>query len=273
MSVALRHDAGARWLGRLRGIALLSCVLAGLSNQGSGETPAGAASPDDGRRTLGRLPINLGRGLVGVFHSDNLVPLLVGGTAAGGASLLDQDVRDSVANPGSGFGKFTETAGAWPSAVVGAGLFTAGRFAHGQRFRAMSYDLADAMIVTGGYTQLLKAAVGRERPDGSNNKSFPSGHASNAFSMATVLERHYGWKAGVPAYALASVIGYSRIVQDKHYLSDVVAGAALGYIVGRTVVRVNDRPLDRPPGQQGLTWSVSPLLARQAGGLEVSVGF
>ena len=54
--------------------------------------------------------------------------------------------------------------------------------------------------------QALKYTVRRERPDGSNNKSFPSGHAASAFATATVLQRHYGWKVGAPAYALGSYV-------------------------------------------------------------------
>ena len=231
-----------------------------------------AASAGDGRRTLSLLPANLGRGVVGVFHADNLGPFLVGGIAAGSASFLDDHVRSSVANPDSGFGKSLETAGGWPSSVLVVGLFTAGRLAHGPRFRAMSYDLLDAMVINSGYAQLLKVTVRRERPDGSNNQSFPSGHASNAFTLATVAEVHYGWKLGVPAYALAAVVGYSRIVRDKHYLSDTVAGAALGYIVGRTVVRMNGRALGGVVGRQA-TWNLSPIVARNARGLQLSVAF
>ena len=85
-----------------------------------------------------------------------------------------------------------------------AGVFTAGRYVEAPRFRAMSYDLLDAFVVNWAYTSVLKAAVGRERPNGQDQKSFPSGHASNAFALAAVVERHYGWKAGLPAYAVAS---------------------------------------------------------------------
>jgi hypothetical protein len=63
----------------------------------------------------------------------------------------------------------------------------------------------------------------------------------------------------------------SRIDQDKHWMSDVVAGAALGYIVGRTVVRVNGRPLES--GGSQVTLSVSPIVARHARGLQMSVVF
>ena len=67
-------------------------------------------------------------------------------------------------------------------------------------FGPLTYDLVDAVIVNFGYSEAIKYAVGRERPNGENNQSFPSGHASNAFTIATVAEQHYGWKLGVPAY-------------------------------------------------------------------------
>jgi len=228
---------------------------------------------DDGRRTMRRLPANLGRGIVGVFHGDSLVPFLVGGTAAAGASFFDQDVRDSFQGDTQSWGDALET-GAGPvwSTVFVAGMFTAGRFSHGARFRAMTYDMLDAAVVNFGYTELVKVAVGRERPNGQDNKSFPSGHTSNSFALAAVAERHYGWKVGVPAYLLAGLVGASRLEQDKHYLSDVVAGAALGYIVGRTVVRVNSRSLERV-ASAGATVSVAPIVGRHARGLQMSVVF
>lgn len=76
-------------------------------------------------------------------------------------------------------------------------------------------------------TYALKYGVRRERPDGSNDLSFPSGHTSLAFGGASFLQRRYGWDAGLPAYLAASLVGYSRIETDKHYVSDVLAGAAL----------------------------------------------
>src|SRR5262249_23021257 len=124
-----------------------------------------------------------------------------------------------------------------------AGLFTAGRFAHDARFRAFSYDILEGTLVNAAYTQGLKIAVGRTRPDGSNDKSFPSGHTSNAFTWATIVEHHYGWKAGIRAYAAAAAIGAARVTGGHHYLSDVAAGATLGVIVGRTVGRLNGHVL------------------------------
>lgn len=234
--------------------------------------PPAAKATDDGRRTMGRLPANLGRGAVGVFSLDNLTPFAAGALVTSAGASFDHQVQESVADPGNGFGKQLSTAGALPAAITVAGLFVGGRFAHGTRFRAMTYDLADATLLNAAYTEVLKVAARRERPDGSNNQSFPSGHASNAFTFATVVELHYGWKLGAPAYVVASAIAYSRLLQDVHYLSDVLAGATLGFIVGRTVVRVNGKPLDRPPGKQ-VTWSVSPILARSVRGLGFTVVF
>jgi hypothetical protein len=234
----------------------------------TGEAPVGRG---DGRRTLRLFPANLLRGTVGVFHGDNIVPLLVGGTTTAAASFLDDEVADYIADPDHAFGKSFED-GAAPEVLglVVAGVFTTGRFVEAPRFRAMSYDLLDAFLVNWAYTQVVKVAVARERPNGEDEKSFPSGHASNAFALAAVAERHYGWKAGVPAYALASAVAASRLQRNKHYLSDVLAGATLGYIVGRTVVRVNGRPLGGPKGPQV---SLSPVLARRTRALLVAVTF
>jgi membrane-associated phospholipid phosphatase len=126
-----------------------------------------------------------------------------------------------------------------------------------------------AALVTAGYTGLLKVTVSRERPNGEDDNSFPSGHTSNAFALATVAEHHYGWKVGVPAYALAGVIGASRVEQGKHFLSDVLAGATLGFLAGRTVVRVNGAPLE----QRAPEVRIAPILGRDIQGLRLSVAF
>ncbi len=74
----------------------------------------------------------------------------------------------------------------------------------------------------------LKYTVKRERPDGSDNHSFPSAHTMLAFEGATFIHRRYGFKYAAAAYLGAAFVGYSRIEADKHYLSDVLAGAAIG---------------------------------------------
>jgi membrane-associated phospholipid phosphatase len=77
-------------------------------------------------------------------------------------------------------------------------------------------------------TWALKEAVDEERPDGSGNDAFPSGHASMAFQGAAFVHRRYGFKAALPGYALATYVGWTRIDSNQHDEADVVAGAALG---------------------------------------------
>ena len=77
-------------------------------------------------------------------------------------------------------------------------------------------------------TFALKFTVRRERPDGSNDRSFPSAHTMYAFEGATFVHMRYGLEYAWPAYIGAAFVGYSRIEADKHYLGDVLAGAAIG---------------------------------------------
>ena len=83
---------------------------------------------------------------------------------------------------------------------------------------------------TMGLTFGLKYAVNSERPNG-GRQSFPSGHTAGAFSGASYLHYRYGWKWGLPAYAAAAVVGYSRVEADKHHWYDVVGGAAIANLV------------------------------------------
>lgn len=273
------HDSRGRTRGRwLALVALTSLVWGGAMTaaaQGASEPekPKPAAT-EDGRRTLRGLPANIGRGIVGVFHRDTLMSLVAGGVATGGAWVLDEDMRGWInPEPGDGWGQALETGGGpvWSSVFV-ASLFTAGRISKNTRFRAATYDALDAAVMNVVYFQSIKLVAQRTRPNGSNDQSFPSGHTSNAFALATVAERHYGWKIGVPAYLLAGVMGASRMKQDMHYFSDVMAGATLGYIVGRTVVRVNSRPLPGGSGQ-GASLHVAPIVARRARGVQLSLSF
>ena len=197
----------------------------------------------DGRRTLGAFPKNLGRNFVGVFSGPNLLPFAVGAAATVSASAFDSRTKGLLQGTCDTCGSTGATAGGAAMMPLVGAMFVAGRFAPQGRFRSATYDFAQAMIVNGAYTSILKYSVQRTRPDASNSLSFPSGHTSTAFSLATVANQHYGWKVGVPAYLLASGVGLSRIEKDKHYLSDVLAGATLGIIVGRTVSRLDgERP-------------------------------
>lgn len=77
-------------------------------------------------------------------------------------------------------------------------------------------------------TYALKTLVDKERPDGSGNDAFPSGHAAMAFQGAAFVQKRYGWKYGAAAYGLATYVGWTRVDNDKHDVSDVLVGALLG---------------------------------------------
>ena len=91
-------------------------------------------------------------------------------------------------------------------------------------------------------TQGLKEAFPSQRPDGSDDKSFPSGHTSTSFAAAATLHNRYGWKAGLPAYVVASFVGLSRVEAKRHRVGDVLVGAAIGTATGHLITtRANDR--------------------------------
>ena len=84
-----------------------------------------------------------------------------------------------------------------------------------------------AGVSTIGMTYALKYLIKKERPDGSDKHSFPSMHTSVSFTGAAFIQRRYGWKWGIPAYAIASYVGWSRTYAKKHDWWDVVAGEPL----------------------------------------------
>ena len=85
---------------------------------------------------------------------------------------------------------------------------------------------------TFGVTYALKYLVKKERPDHSDTHSFPSAHTSLAFVDASFIMRRYGWKFGVPAYAMAGYVAWGRTYAKKHDFWDVAGGAVIGAAVG-----------------------------------------
>jgi membrane-associated phospholipid phosphatase len=118
-----------------------------------------------------------------------------------------------------------------------ATVYVVGRAKDRPKVSHVGMDLIQALLVNEAMVQTLKHTTRRERPDGSGRNSFPSGHAADTFAFATALERHLGWKGAVPAYVFSSYVAISRLPENKHWLSDVVFGASVGIIAGRTVTR------------------------------------
>lgn len=119
-----------------------------------------------------------------------------------------------------------------------------------------------SLLAAGGATYVLKELVHERRPDGSDRKSFPSGHTSISFAAAATLEKRYGWRAGVPALVVASFVGVARVQADRHYWRDVIAGAAIGGAGGWLLTSPHDQRV-----------RLVPWAEHRGGGLTVAARF
>ena len=159
----------------------------------------------------------------------------------------------SALGPGQLVGSFAmQTGGAFATYAVG-------RMIHQPRVAAVGADMFRANLAAQVTTQVIKFSANRTRPDGTS-LSFPSGHTSASFATATVLQSHFGWKAGIPAYAMASWVAASRVQRDRHYVSDVIAGATIGIMAGKSVMI----------GRGSAKFAVSPTPAPDGGGIGVT---
>ena len=156
---------------------------------------------------------------------------IVGNKAAEHAFSVGQWVGSSYAQVGSA-----------------VGLWAVGRYivapvageARSNKYSEIGFDLIRAHILSQAITQGMKHAIGRDRPTG-ECCAFPSGHAAAAFAAASVLERHLGYRASWPALGGAMYVATSRLVDNRHFLSDVMFGAAVGVASGWTVVGTRGR--------------------------------
>jgi len=163
-----------------------------------------------------------------------------GGAAALAVHPLDQTVNSSMIRNYTEWNTFFAPGkyiGNTPEQIAGAiAVYAWGRFKDEPKVSHLGMDLLQAQILGEILFNPIKLATQRERPNGSDHLSFPSGHATITFATATVIERHLGWRKALFAYFIASYVAASRLHDDEHWLSDVVFGAAVGTISGRTVV-------------------------------------
>jgi hypothetical protein len=206
---------------------------------------------------------DLGEDLKHLPEMQNVYIAAAGGGLALAAHPVDQsfnakllshsDAVNTAFAPGKYLGNTPE------QVAFSIGTYAIGRLRDQPKVAHLGMDLLQAQILSEILVEPLKYTVRRERPDGSNRLSFPSGHSSVTFATATVIERHLGWRKALFGYAIASYVAISRIHDDQHYLSDVIFGAALGSIAGRTVVH---HPADY--------WAFTPV-AMPGGGVALMV--
>jgi membrane-associated phospholipid phosphatase len=219
-------------------LVLQSATLAHAQNAEPAAPPA-PSTKEELERPLILLVPNLLRDLRRLASVDTAIMLGIGG----GITLATYPADDTVTEHATAGGdkQFFEVGNVlgsgWTQIGGAVGTFAVGAIARKRPVIHLGSDLIRAQALNGVLTQGLKFAVQRQRPGAtdSSSYSFPSGHTSSTFATAAVVWRHFGWKAGVPASAVGAWVGAARVQLKRHFLSDVVFGAAIGTVAGRTV--------------------------------------
>lgn len=199
------------------------------------------------------------------------------GAGIGVLMLVDESVNDGVQNSRSqGQDVFLEPfrnfGNGWAAGLVSGGTLVAGLATGDEQLTGVGKRLAATVIVAGGAVTITKFLVGRSRPDAGEGSSsyhpftggtsFYSGHTTSAFALATALsmEIHSPYATAV-LFTTAGLAGYSRMYDNKHWLSDVAAGAVLGiasakFVYGRwTIFGLRAPAIGVAPGGHGASLS------------------
>ncbi len=189
----------------------------------------------------------------------------VGLTSAFDATLRT-DIQDRRSAGTDRFAREVRPLGQWGALALVGGAWIAGDAAGNSTLTSVGKDGIEASLLAAGLaTPLIKEVAGRARPDAgqgahsfhpfSGNASLPSGEATEAFAVAAVVSAHSShlWVKGV-AWGAAGLVGWERMNLDRHWASDIVAGALIGGGIGEWVVHRH-----RPTGSDhAVSWTVVP---------------
>jgi hypothetical protein len=193
------------------------------------------AQAADGPGVAGRLIRDVALDYKAFFSIETAETLGIGGLGALTVHAEDEaiarSIQDSTHVPLSGGSIYGSQ---WLHIPVAMAWWAVGAAAGSDRHADAGRDLLRVQLSVVSWTYAIKLATNRTRPNGDPH-SFPSGHASTSFAAAMVLQEHYGWKLGLPAFLAASYSGVSRVLDNQHWASDVAFGAAVGIASGRTV--------------------------------------
>ena len=200
------------------------------------------------------------------FKWDKKEWMIAGSTVALGLLLYELD--DNIRGEAQGIrGSFTNNLSKYVldpygeavyPAILFAGMYIYGTAANDHYTQTIALNASKAVALAGLTGFVIKQMTGRERPykgdppnprtwfgplSGSASSSFPSMHASVSFAAAAFLSSAYKDRPwiGISSYTMAALVGLSRINDDKHWASDVLFGAVIGYGVGKLVYRNMER--------------------------------
>jgi len=267
-----------RWpvaLGLAGILAVQVARIAAAAEAGAADAAAAAESAPAPRRTV--------RQALRTFASDGRYVFtfpartsakgawLTAGVAAATALTMnrDQEIRAEVLEARGRTSRRVSTKfeplGRHQVEVAALGTFyLAARGARNERAVSTAATAFESYLWAAITTSATKAAFGRERPGGGTGEGrffagdsiFPSGHTARSFAIAAVLADRHGPKAAWVAYPLAALVGLSTIEQDRHWASDVAAGAGLGLAIGKGIAA---RHPAAPRGPFRTAWQVIPV--------------
>ncbi|MBA2686055.1 MAG: phosphatase PAP2 family protein [Gemmatimonadaceae bacterium] len=199
-------------------------------------------------------------------------PYILGAFLVGAAALrpFDSQIANEIREPEAQLNRTASHAaktfnflGSPGTLVAGVTMYGVGRIGHFDRVADLGLHSTEAIVVSSGITYVIKGLAGRERPSHAgvndpddfrfgggfakgSSSSFPSGHATAAFAMATVvtLETHRWWPKSTwfiapVMFGGASMVGLARLYTNAHWASDVIMGAGIGTLTGLKVFRYN----------------------------------
>ena len=192
-----------------------------------------AASPHTSLRSLFR---DLGHDFLALPSVNNAIIAGIGGAAALAVHPFDDTFNARLQGTGDFFqdGKMMGQTGIQLGGAFGT--YAIARMRHSPRVAHVGMDLIRAQVLAEALTEGVKLIAQRDRPDGTT-LAFSSGHAAVTIATATVVYRHFGLAWSLPVYGMAAYVGASRLHDNRHWLSDVVFGAAVGAVSAHTVTR------------------------------------
>jgi membrane-associated phospholipid phosphatase len=218
--------------------------------------------------------------------SDWFTASIVAGTT-GVFFALDEEIRDIFQYRGKDSSvtitNFTTIFEPFGNAITTvpalAGFYIYGKYWENKKAERTALLAVESLLVTGLFTSVLKTMVGRQRPHSGegadifkgpsiNKNSFPSGHTSSAFAIATVMANEYEEIPYIApiTYGIATLTGMSRVHEDKHWVSDIFFGAMLGYFTSKTILKLHSN-------KKGRHFTIYPRVDRRGGGLVLSTRF
>lgn len=230
------------------------------------------------RQTKGTAPYqpwkSLKEGLGLLFDRQNQWTLVTAGLVLAGTRSLDEEAQEYFDHRKrlgglSYYGNHVLGTGV-PGTLLGAGFWLFGDLLDRPYAAHAGQAQIETLLVTGLVTAAMKGAFNRERPDGSDRYSFPSGHTSTVFASAMVLHEFYGWKVGGPAFLLGAITAASRLQDNRHWLSDTIGGATLGIVIGHAFSRAH---LDRYKAYEESRFVITPVVEPGGGRVVLSFQF